>query len=48
MDDLLLMLGYVVKAPPAARLKRGQSWVPSLANLRGMSRRMSRRVLAIG
>ncbi len=40
VDDVLLLMSYVVHAPPALKLKRGQSWIPNLAGLRGMSRRL--------
>jgi hypothetical protein len=40
VDDVLLLMSYVVHTPPAVRLQRGQSWIPSLADLRDMSNRL--------
>jgi hypothetical protein len=37
VDDALMLLAYVVKAPPVRKLQRGQSWVPSMLNLRALS-----------
>jgi hypothetical protein len=31
VDDVLLLMSYVVHAPPALKLKRGQSWIPACA-----------------
>jgi hypothetical protein len=38
VDDVLLLMSYVAKAPAAVNLKRGQSWIPSLGDLRFMNR----------
>jgi hypothetical protein len=38
VDDVLLLMSYVVHAPPAVKLQRNGSWIPSLAGLRVMSR----------
>jgi hypothetical protein len=40
VDDVLLLMSYVVKTPPALRLKRAQSWIPNLGDLRQLSRRV--------
>jgi hypothetical protein len=40
VDDVLLLMSYVIRAPPASKRKRGQSWIPNIGDLRGMSRRL--------
>jgi PAS domain-containing protein len=40
VDDALMLLSHVVKAPPVRKLQRGQSWVPNINNLRAMSRHL--------
>jgi hypothetical protein len=40
VDDALMLLAYVVKAPPVRKLQRGQSWVPDMNSLRVLSRRL--------
>jgi hypothetical protein len=40
VDDVLLLLTMVVKAPPVRKLQRGQSWIPDLNNMRVLSRRV--------
>lgn len=52
VDDILMMMGYVIKAPAVSKVKRGQSWVPNMADLRSLSKhissRFSKRVLVSG
>jgi hypothetical protein len=44
VDDVLMLINYVVKAPSVSRIKRGQSWVPTIADLRGVSKHISQRL----
>jgi hypothetical protein len=40
VDDVLLLMSYVVHAPPALKRKRNGSWIPNLGDMRGMNRRL--------
>jgi hypothetical protein len=39
VDDVMLLMSYIVKAPPVLKLKRGQSWIPNIGDLHQVSLR---------